>query len=126
VSTRGLAALEFGADLVPYSFTRREVGPGDVAIEISYSGVCHSDVHRVRGDWGDQVFPIVPGHEIVGRVTSVGKDVTGFSPGDFAGVGVYVDSCRDCVNCRAGESNACQLGITGTYSAPDRRHGGLR
>ena len=122
--TRALAAHEAGADLVPYEFSRRQVGPGDVKIEISHAGVCHSDIHLVRGDWGDQHFPVVPGHEIVGRVTAVGSDVTDFSVGDLAGVGVYVDSCRECENCLAGESNFCHRGMTGTYAAPDHRHGG--
>lgn len=125
MTTRALAAMEAGADLVPYQFERREVGPGDVKIEISHSGVCHSDIHLVRGDWGEQTFPVVPGHEIVGRVTQVGPDVADFAVGDLAGVGVYVDSCRECDNCLAGESNFCHRGMTGTYAAPDHRHGGF-
>jgi Zn-dependent alcohol dehydrogenases len=124
ISARGLAAHEAGADLVPWDFERRDVGPGDVQISISHSGVCHSDIHLVRGDWGEQEFPVVPGHEIVGEVVAVGADVTNFSVGDRAGVGVYVDSCRECANCVAGQSNYCLEGMTGTYANPDRRHGG--
>lgn len=125
MTTRALAAMAAGVDLVPFEFDRREVGPGDVRIEITHSGVCHSDIHIVGGEWGDQQFPIVPGHEIVGRVASVGSAVTEFAPGDLAGVGVYVDSCRECDNCVAGQSNSCHQGMTGTYAAPDRRHGGF-
>ncbi len=124
MTTRALAAQEAGADLVSYDLERREVGPGDVKIEISHAGVCHSDIHLVRGDWGDKPFPVVPGHEIVGRVVEVGQQVTDFAVGDAAGVGVYVDSCRECDNCLAGESNFCQRGMTGTYAAPDHRYGG--
>lgn len=124
ISARGLAAHEAGADLVPWDLERREVGPGDVQIAISHSGVCHSDIHLVRGDWGEQEFPVVPGHEIVGEVVAVGSDVTDFSVGERAGVGVYVDSCRECANCLAGQSNYCLEGMTGTYANPDRRHGG--
>lgn len=121
---RGYAALEAGAALVPFEFERREVGPGDVQIEISHSGVCHSDIHTVRGEWGDQHFPIVPGHEIVGRVTAVGGEVSGFSAGDFVGVGVYVDSCRECANCLAGQSHYCFKGMVGTYGVKEMRDAG--
>lgn len=123
-TVRGYAALESGQDLVSYEFERREVGPGDVQIDISHAGVCHSDIHTVNGDWGDQHFPIVPGHEIVGRVSKVGSDVTNFAVGDYAGVGVYVDSCRTCANCLAGHSHACLEGMTGTYANKERHHEG--
>jgi uncharacterized zinc-type alcohol dehydrogenase-like protein len=123
-TARGYAALESGKDLVPFEFERRDVGPGDVQVEITHAGVCHSDIHTVNGDWGDQHFPIVPGHEIVGRVVAVGSDVTGFAVGDYAGVGVYVDSCRECDNCLAGHSHACLKGMTGTYANPERHHEG--
>jgi len=116
--------MEAGAALVPFEFDRREVGPDDVEIEISHAGVCHSDIHLVKGEWGEQAFPVVPGHEIVGRVSAVGSHVTEFSVGDQAGVGVYVDSCRECDNCLAGRSNYCLKGMTGTYASPDQRHGG--
>ena len=123
-TARGIAALEAGADLVPFTFERRETGPGDVKIEISHAGVCHSDIHTVRGDWGDQHYPIVPGHEIVGRVTEVGSDVSHFAVGDYVGVGVYVDSCRECENCLAGHSHFCLKGMTGTYANEERHHEG--
>ena len=123
-TARGYAALESGADLVPFEFERRDVGPADVQVEITHAGVCHSDIHTVKGDWGDQHFPIVPGHEIVGRVVAVGSEVTNFSVGDYAGVGVYVDSCRECENCLAGHSHACLKGMTGTYANPERHHEG--
>lgn len=123
-TARGYAALEAGADLVPFEFERREVGPGDVQLEITHSGVCHSDIHTVRGEWGDQHFPIVPGHEIVGTVTAVGSDVSGFKVGDYVGVGVYVDSCRECANCVAGYSHYCLEGMTGTYANKERRDSG--
>ena len=123
-TARGYAALESGADLVPFEFERRDVGPADVQVEITHAGVCHSDIHTVNGDWGDQHFPIVPGHEIVGRVVAVGSEVTNFSVGDYAGVGVYVDSCRECENCLAGHSHACLKGMTGTYANPERHHEG--
>ena len=124
IPARGLAAHSAGADLEPWEFERRDVGPGDVQIAISHSGVCHSDIHLVREEWGEQHFPIVPGHEIVGEVVAVGADVTGFSVGERAGVGVYVDSCRECANCLSGQSNYCLEGMTGTYAVADRRHGG--
>ncbi len=117
---RAIAAMEAGAALVPYQLERRATGPADVKIEISHAGVCHSDIHTVRGEWGDQVFPIVPGHEIVGSVVEVGAEVTSFSVGDYVGVGVYVDSCRRCVNCLAGNSHYCTEGMTGTYANPER------
>ena len=117
---RALAAMEAGAPLVPFDLERRETGPSDVKVEISHAGVCHSDIHTVRGEWGDQVFPIVPGHEIVGTVVEVGPAVSAFAVGDYVGVGVYVDSCRDCANCLSGNSHYCLNGMTGTYANPER------
>jgi len=90
----GYAVHDQTAPLVPFSFERRAVGPDDVRIQILYSGICHSDLHQARDDWGGSIFPMVPGHEIIGRVTEVGANVTRFKVGDHAGVGCMVDSCR--------------------------------
>jgi uncharacterized zinc-type alcohol dehydrogenase-like protein len=95
--------------------TRRATGPGDVRIEIAYCGVCHSDLHQVRAEWAGTLFPCVPGHEIVGRVTATGADVTGFKAGDLVGVGCIVDSCRHCAECEEGLENYCN-GMVGTYN----------
>jgi uncharacterized zinc-type alcohol dehydrogenase-like protein len=101
--------------LVPMDITRRATGPGDVRIEIAYCGVCHSDLHQVRAEWAGTLFPCVPGHEIVGRVTATGADVTGFKAGDLVGVGCIVDSCRHCAECEEGLENYCN-GMVGTYN----------
>ncbi len=101
--------------LVPMDITRRATGPGDVRIEIAYCGVCHSDLHQVRAEWAGTLFPCVPGHEIVGRVTETGPDVTGFRAGDLVGVGCIVDSCRHCAECEEGLENYCN-GMVGTYN----------
>ncbi len=106
--------------LVPYSFDRREPRPHDVVIEILYCGVCHSDLHQARGEWGDSLYPMVPGHEIVGKVTRIGSEVKKFKMGDLAGVGVLVDSCRKCSPCKQGLENYCVEGMTGTYNAYER------
>jgi uncharacterized zinc-type alcohol dehydrogenase-like protein len=117
MKSRGYAALDTKSALGPWSFERREPGPRDVAIEIDYCGICHSDIHQVRDEWGGSVYPMVPGHEIVGRVTAVGADVKKVKAGDLAGVGVMVDSCRTCVNCKADLENYCTKGFVGTYNA---------
>ena len=106
--------------LVKTTIERREVGPLDVLIEITYSGICHSDIHTVRGEWGEISYPQVVGHEIAGYVTEVGADVTLHKVGDKVGVGCMVNSCRECENCLAGEENYCLKGNTGTYTAVDR------
>lgn len=116
---KGYAAKEVGADLVPFDFERREVGPHDVAIEILYCGVCHSDVHQVRDEWGGSMFPMVPGHEIVGRVTKVGEHVNAFKAGDLAGVGCMVDSCQKCSSCVEDQEQYCELGNAGTYNSTE-------
>jgi uncharacterized zinc-type alcohol dehydrogenase-like protein len=116
---KGYAAKEVGADLVPYDFERRDVGPHDVAIDILYCGVCHSDVHQVRDEWGGSMFPMVPGHEIVGRVTKVGDHVTDFKVGDLAGVGCMVDSCQKCSSCVEDQEQYCDLGNAGTYNSTE-------
>ena len=106
--------------LVPTTIERRDVGPHDVLIEIKYAGICHSDIHTVRGDWGPQSYPLVPGHEIAGIVTETGSAVTKHKVGDRVGVGCMVNSCGECVNCQAGEEQYCLAGMTGTYGAADR------
>jgi uncharacterized zinc-type alcohol dehydrogenase-like protein len=125
VAALGYAALSPTSPLAPFRFERREPGPRDVQIEIQYCGVCHSDLHSVRDEWHGTVYPIVPGHEIVGRVTNVGKDVKGFKAGDLAGVGCLVDSCRTCASCRENLENYCDVGFTLTYNSPDPHTGGV-
>ncbi|MDQ0864594.1 NAD(P)-dependent alcohol dehydrogenase [Arthrobacter globiformis] len=114
------AAPSATGDLVPTKIKRRDVGPRDVLIEIRYAGICHSDIHTVRGHWGPQQYPLAPGHEIAGIVTQVGAEVTRHSVGDRVGVGCMVNSCRECVNCLKGEEQYCLAGNTGTYGAVDR------
>ncbi len=120
LTTPAYAAPSAGAELVPHPIERREPGARDVLVDILYCGVCHSDLHQVRDEWGGSIFPMVPGHEIVGTVRSVGGEVTEFKTGDTVGVGVFVDSCRRCEACLAGEENYCDEGMTGTYNARER------
>jgi uncharacterized zinc-type alcohol dehydrogenase-like protein len=117
LSSKGYAAQSPTSGLAPFSFERRDPKPDDVVVEIAYCGVCHSDIHQVRDEWGGSMYPMVPGHEIVGRVVKAGKDVTRFKEGDLAGVGVMVDSCRVCANCKAQEEAYCEKGFVGTYNA---------
>lgn len=114
------AAPAAGEPLAPTTIERRDVGPHDVLIEIEYAGICHSDIHTVNGDWGPQPFPVVPGHEIVGRVTQVGADVDRLHVGDRVGVGCMVNSCGTCASCRRGEGQYCLNGMTPTYAGTDR------
>ena len=93
--------------LGPFTVERREAHPDDVTIDILYCGICHSDVHQVRDEWGGSIYPMVPGHEIVGRVAEVGRDVAKLRPGDLAGVGCFVDSCLACAPCRSGVEEFC-------------------
>ena len=123
MKTVGYAAHSSEANMVPYHFERRELRSNDVAIEILYSGVCHSDLHTVNGDWGPQPYPLVPGHEIVGVVQSVGADVTQYKVGDQVAVGCMVDSCQECDQCHNHEEQYCREGMTGTYGFPDRISG---
>lgn len=106
--------------LVPTKLERRDVGPHDILIEIAYAGICHSDIHTVRGEWGPVQYPLTVGHEIVGVVTEVGAEVSKHSVGDRVGVGCMVNSCRECENCLAGEEQYCLKGNTGTYASVDR------
>ena len=124
-SSHGYAALDAHSPLAPFSFTRREPGPTEIAIEILYCGVCHSDLHMARNEWGQSVYPMVPGHEIVGRVIDAGSAVTKFKVGGIAAIGVIVDSCRQCAPCHAGEEHFCDRGPTLTYAAPDRVDGSI-
>jgi uncharacterized zinc-type alcohol dehydrogenase-like protein len=117
LQSKGYAAQSKTSGLAPFSFERRDPAAGDVVVEILYSGICHSDIHQVRDEWGGSMYPMVPGHEIVGRVTKVGSGVTRFREGDLAGVGVMVDSCRVCDNCKANEEAYCEKGFVGTYNA---------
>lgn len=120
MNSRGYVAMSAGADLVPYQFERRNMGENDVTLEIAYAGICHSDIHQVREDWGKAIFPMVPGHEIAGIVTAVGEKVTKFSVGQSIGVGVFVDSCRTCERCVRGLQQYCLEGMTGTYNGYER------
>ncbi len=117
MQSKGYAAQSPTSGLAPFSFDRRDPGPHDVVVEIDYCGICHSDIHQVRDEWGGSIYPMVPGHEIVGHVTGVGAEVTKFKPGDMAGVGVMVDSCRVCDNCLAQDEPYCEKGFVGTYNA---------
>lgn len=110
--------------LEPWTLERRDPGPTDVAFEILYCGVCHSDLHTARAEWPGVTFPVVPGHEIVGRVTKVGSEVKNFEPGDLAAVGCMVDSCRTCAHCKAGTEQFCEQGAVFTYNSPDKHFPG--
>lgn len=123
MKTVGYAAHSSDAHMVPYHFERRALRANDVAIEILYSGICHSDLHTVNGDWGPQPYPLVPGHEIVGRVLEVGPEVKSYKVGDHVGVGCMVDSCQACDQCDHGEEQYCRNGMTPTYGAKDRISG---
>lgn len=122
------AAFSATDPLGPLTISRREVGPHDILIDIKYCGVCHSDIHHVRGDWGNVAYPVAPGHEIAGVVSAVGDEVTRHTVGDRVGVGCMVDSCRACPSCQKGEEQYCHHGATMTYGSVDRygelTHGG--
>ncbi len=116
IQSKGYAAQTVEANLAPWNFERRELRPEDVQLEILYCGVCHSDLHQIRNDWFPGIFPMVPGHEIVGRVIQTGSAVTKFRKGDLAGVGCLVDSCRTCKNCQRGLEQYCLNGSVATYN----------
>jgi len=121
MNVQGYATHSPTDDLVPYRFERRKPRTDDVVIDILYCGVCHSDIHSARNDWGNASYPMVPGHEIIGRVVSAGSDVTLFKAGDFVGVGCMVDSCQRCSACEQGLEQYCMEGSTYTYNSVDRR-----
>lgn len=120
IATKAFAAQNATSPLGPWNLQRREPGAHDVVIEILYCGVCHSDIHQARDEWGGSIFPMVPGHEIVGRITKVGDQVKNFKTGDLAGVGCFVDSCRTCPSCKAGLEQYCEVGMSGTYNGYER------
>jgi uncharacterized zinc-type alcohol dehydrogenase-like protein len=122
--TAAYAAQAADKPLAPHAIERRAPGAHDIAIDILYCGVCHSDLHTARNEWGNTHYPSVPGHEIVGTVTAVGKDVKGFKVGDTVGVGCMVDSCQHCASCAEGEEQYCENGFTGTYNGPAQEGGG--
>ena len=119
IPARGYAAQDATTPLGPFNFERREVGEKDVLIDILYCGVCHSDLHQVRNEWGNSIFPMVPGHEIVGRISKVGSGVTKFKEGDLAGIGCFVDSCRTCPSCQEGLEQYCEVHNVGTYNSTE-------
>jgi alcohol dehydrogenase (NADP+) len=119
-TVKAYAAQSAQAPVAPFSIERRSPGKSDIEIDILYCGVCHSDLHQVRNDWGGSAYPMVPGHEIVGRVTAVGADVTKLKVGEIAGVGCMVDSCRTCAPCKADLENYCLEGNTPTYNGTER------
>ncbi len=120
IPTRGYAAHDAHDPLRPFDFERREPRPHDIVVDILYCGVCHSDIHQARDEWGGSIFPMVPGHEIVGTVASVGGEVTRWRTGEVVGVGVFIDSCRRCEACLAGEEQYCAEGMTPTYNGVER------
>ena len=113
-------AASAGAPIAPLTIDRREPGPRDVRIEVLYCGVCHSDIHQARDEWGGSIYPMVPGHEIVGRVAQVGTAVRRWTVGDTVGVGCFVDSCRDCAPCREGDEQYCEKGPSFTYNSREQ------
>lgn len=120
MKVKGLAAHKAGGPLEPFEFERRALGANDVGFQITYAGICHSDIHQVREEWGPALFPMVPGHEIVGVVSEIGSSVTKFKVGDRIGVGVFIDSCRKCAPCKSGLQQYCDEGMTGTYNGYER------
>lgn len=120
LQTRGYAAMTAGSPLEPFTFFRREVGPHDILIQIRYCGICHSDLHQARDEWGGSLFPMVPGHEIVGTVTKTGAAVKAFNAGDLVGVGCFVDSCRECAQCQSGLEQYCEGHLVLTYNGTEK------
>ncbi|HXM99759.1 MAG TPA: NAD(P)-dependent alcohol dehydrogenase [Candidatus Dormibacteraeota bacterium] len=121
IASKGFAAKSAKAHIEPFTFERRDPGPNDIVIAIDFCGICHSDLHQVNEDWGPSIFPMVPGHEIVGRVTQAGAAVKKFKKGDLAAVGCMVDSCRVCASCKSGEEQYCDKGAVLTYNARDKQ-----
>ncbi|HEY1581231.1 MAG TPA: NAD(P)-dependent alcohol dehydrogenase [Terracidiphilus sp.] len=123
--SKGYAVTDTKSPLGPFNFSRREPGPTEIAIEILFCGVCHSDLHMARNEWGNAIYPMVPGHEIVGRVIAAGGNASKFKTGDIAAIGVIIDSCRHCAPCNRGEEHFCLEGATLTYAAKDRVDGSI-
>ena len=124
-ASKAYAAFDAQSPLAAYNFTRREPGSSEIAVDILYCGVCHSDLHMARNEWGESIYPLVPGHEIVGRVTAAGSAVGKFKVGSIAAIGVIVDSCRKCAPCKRNEENYCDEVPTLTYAAKDRVDGSM-
>jgi uncharacterized zinc-type alcohol dehydrogenase-like protein len=124
-TTYAYAASDAQSKLAPFEFQRRELRANDVQMEVLFCGVCHSDLHQARNEWKNSVYPVVPGHEIVGRVTAVGSDVARYKAGDLVGVGCLVDSCRTCPSCAEGLEQYCENGFVPTYNGVDRVSGDL-
>jgi alcohol dehydrogenase (NADP+) len=120
ISTKAYAAQSATTPLLPTTIERREIGPNDIHIKIQFCGVCHSDIHQARGEWGNSMYPMVPGHEIVGIVMEVGQNITKFKVGDLAGVGCMVDSCRECEQCHEYQEQNCEKGNTQTYNGKEQ------
>ncbi len=120
IPVKSYAAQQPTTPLAPFRIERRDVGAHDILIDILYCGVCHSDIHQVRDEWGGSIFPMVPGHEIVGRISKVGADATHFKAGDLAGVGCFVDSCRACQSCKEGLEQYCEKGMVPTYNGYEK------
>src|SRR4030095_16781523 len=116
---RGYATHGPNSKLEPFNFTRRDPGANEVLLEIDFCGICHSDIHQARGEWGNSIYPMVPGHEIVGHVTRVGSRVSKFKVGDIVGVGCFVDSCRTCSSCKEGEEQFCEKHLAFTYNSTE-------
>jgi len=125
IPAKAYAAYTSTEALRPYKFERRALRDNDILIDIEYCGICHSDIHTVRGDWGPANYPVVPGHEIIGRVKETGPKVTQFKTGQLVGVGCIVDSCQSCPSCNEGLEQYCEKGMTGTYNSRDKISGGF-
>ncbi|MGH9948681.1 MAG: NAD(P)-dependent alcohol dehydrogenase, partial [Pyrinomonadaceae bacterium] len=122
VAVKGYATHNPEAKFEPFEFTRREVGAHDILIDIEYAGICHSDIHQAKNEWKDSMptnYPLVPGHEIVGRVSQIGDEVTKFKVGDVAGIGCFIDSCRECANCKNGQEQFCVKQAAYTYNGTE-------
>jgi uncharacterized zinc-type alcohol dehydrogenase-like protein len=121
IPAKGVAVFEAKGKFMPYAFTRRQLGDDDILVELLYSGICHSDVHKVRDDWAKETYPIVPGHEMAGRVIRVGKNVTKFEVGDYAGVGCWIGSCGECEFCKTGMEHLCAKRVL-SFASVDHTH----
>lgn len=119
IETRGYASHDSNAKFVPFNFERRDLGDHDILIDVQFCGICHSDIHQAKSEWGPSIYPMVPGHEIVGRVSKVGSGVTKFKVGDLAGVGCFVDSCRECSSCKADMEQFCKVHCSATYNGTE-------